>query len=352
MYFKWASSTRSGCERQSSSTLPRGGAIRLWRSEPMPPSRTSRRWSRVWRRRERAAAIGGASYSTEDWGPRTGDGDWRPETQAAGTSGKLFPDDRRFSHQSPVTSPQSRNRRQYSLDRPDQPHRRDRHRYRHYDAPPIPILPPKRQPDQDERCRDHRELAELDAGIEAQERGQKLRARQAELREHSGEAHSVEQPESEDERDAPWGELRAQHVFDCHIDDRRGDQRLHDRGRKRNHAVHRQRERDRVRRSERGDLRQHRLPPRAQEEDSEDEEDVISPLGNDVGEPQSQILARDFEPRRRNDRRGDQDRPARLASFQPLARGLALPFGPDGQEVGAELERARPGESPRAARDR
>ena len=47
------------------------------------------------------------------------------------------------------------------------------------------------------------ELARFDAEVEGDERGEELRPRQAELAEHAGEPHAVQQAEGEHQRGAP-----------------------------------------------------------------------------------------------------------------------------------------------------
>ena len=84
-----------------------------------------------------------------------------------------------------------------------------------------------------------------------------------------------------------------------------------------------------------------RLQSRGEEEDAEHEEDVVEAAGEDVGEAEREVLARDGEAIGRG--AGGTERRARLARLDPMRLELAaLAFAVDDERVAAR--RQRPGE--------
>src|SRR6185295_1486588 len=134
---------------------------------------------------------------------------------------------------------------EHPLDRPVHPDRGDRKGGRNRDAQAVPGTAAQ-SADQEEGSGEDRELAELDPGVEREERRHELRAGEAELGEDAREPEAVEQTEAEDESDPRFLELASEEVLDRDIDDRDRDQRLDDPRREVHPAEHREPERQRV----------------------------------------------------------------------------------------------------------
>ena len=99
-----------------------------------------------------------------------------------------------------------------------------------------------------------------------------------------GEAKAVDQAEGEDHQEAELTVGRAEDVFQGDDHDRRRDDRFDNVSRGRDVAQGGQREGDRVGGRESRDLDQDRLPGAAEQEETEDEQDVVEAFGQDVFE--------------------------------------------------------------------
>ena len=71
-------------------------------------------------------------------------------------------------------------------------------------------------------------MSELDADVEGEEGGDEFGARETDLAEDAGEAHSVEEAEAEDDQRPPGVEPVGEDVFDGDVDDGEGDEGLDD----------------------------------------------------------------------------------------------------------------------------
>src|SRR4051812_8487538 len=116
--------------------------------------------------------------------------------------------------------------KEYTLNRPIESDCSDEQRPGNDDALPVPGFSAKRQSKQQERGEDHRQLSTFHAGIERQQRRDELRTRQADLRQHAGESHSVQEPKTENNHRPPCVQLRRKNIFDGDIDDRKRNERL------------------------------------------------------------------------------------------------------------------------------
>ena len=123
------------------------------------------------------------------------------------------------------------------------------------------------------------------------------------------------------------------------------------RERQRDDAVDRQPERDRVRDGERGDLQQHRLQARAQQEEAEHEQDVIEPLRQDVRVAEPQVLPHDLHPRRPREALREIDHVAPVRAVDPFDRRRAVGLA-NLERIGIADEAVEPAQARRVARHR
>src|SRR5262249_28020691 len=157
MYWRWQSRTRSGCERLSSSTQPLWDGSRLCRSDPIPPSSTRMRSSKAARNGDRFRLLK-AGRIVPDRATALGEAA-RRSARLGGGRGRLA------------------DRRQDSLNRPEEADACDREGGGNDDPASVPGLAAEGKAKQEERDQNDRELAELDSGVEAEESRHELRAR-------------------------------------------------------------------------------------------------------------------------------------------------------------------------------
>src|SRR5688572_24137813 len=101
----------------------------------------------------------------------------------------------------------------------------------------------------------------------------------------------MKKTESEDHPVSPWTEVLHDDVLDRYIRDGERDRRFNDRRRQGEDAGDTERQRDRVRDGEGGDLQENRPKLATDKEDAQHEEHVIEALGQDVGEAKEHVLA-------------------------------------------------------------
>jgi hypothetical protein len=122
---------------------------------------------------------------------------------------------------------------------------------------------------------DHGQLSELDAEVEREQRPAQRLPRQPELAQHVGEAETVHQAEDERNPGTRVAAMPADQVVSADEDDTQRDRRLDQACRWRHDAERRQRQRDAVPDGERGDDASERCPAAAEEQQSDEEQDVV-----------------------------------------------------------------------------
>ncbi len=113
------------------------------------------------------------------------------------------------------------------------------------------------------------------------------------------------------------------------------DERLDDPGRQRHQAVERQPQRERMGHREGRDLHEHRPQPRAQQEEADDEQDVVEPLGQDVRVAEDEIVTQTRAHRRRRKWPAQRQRRAPGVALDPLGARRTVGQG-DGQRIGID----------------
>ncbi len=133
----------------------------------------------------------------------------------------------------------------------------------------------------------HRQLAELDADVEREERRQQVRPGELQrLPEREREAEAVHQAEAERHQPATLRVLDGD-VLERHVHDRRGDQRFDERRepeRARGHVVGRGDERNRVRDGERRNHRDQPAKPAERDDQAEEKQQMVG-AAQDMFEP-------------------------------------------------------------------
>ena len=145
-------------------------------------------------------------------------------------------------------------------------------------------------PDRRQHQGDDQQLPQLDPDVEAQQSEQSFLLGQTKLTKHPGEPKTVEQPEPEDDRRSPACQSVGQDVLDRHIDDGEGDQGFDNTRRQRHDLEDGERQCRRVGDSERAHLPDQRAGPGAEQDQTEHEQDVVEAPGDDVHEPELEIL--------------------------------------------------------------
>jgi hypothetical protein len=172
-----------------------------------------------------------------------------------------------------------------ALDGPEESRDRDQRRDRLGHARAVEGFGPpggdQRQDDQD-----HGDLACLDADVEADERQRLLAARQTDLSQRAGEAQAVQQAETEDDGSGRGtGRRRAsKRGHSGHGDDRQGDRRFHQSGRRLDDPEGGEGQGQRVGQCEDGGEPDQPAEPGRGDGEGGDEGDVIQTERQDVGE--------------------------------------------------------------------
>ena len=141
----------------------------------------------------------------------------------------------------------------------------------------------------------NRDLSCFHPNIEGDQGRQELAPGQAQFLQNAGKAHTVEQPKTEYQGDAPGLQGSSHEILDGHVGDREGDRRFHYSGWQRNRPQHGQPQGDGMGHGERSSLGQQGTPLEAQQEQPEHEEDMVQTVGEDVSEIQDEILAHEGE---------------------------------------------------------
>ena len=121
----------------------------------------------------------------------------------------------------------------------------------------------------------HRELTDLDAEVEREERPAQVASGQLHLPQRVREAEPVDQAEGAGGQDAPFAAGPGAQVVDADVDDAQGNQRLDQCRRRRDHAEHSERKGDAVRDGEGRDYGGQPPETSSEQEQARQEEQVI-----------------------------------------------------------------------------
>ena len=143
----------------------------------------------------------------------------------------------------------------------------------------------------------HRNLAQLYAHVEGNERAEIVLLGQPQARKSAGEPHAVHQPKPKHYGQTPRVQPVGNDVFNGYKQDGKRNDRLNNGRRRSNEPVHGQPQRNGVRHRERCGLHEHRLQARLQNVEAKDKKDVVEPQRDDVREAQLQVRPKNFRAR-------------------------------------------------------